>query len=171
MNLEQIKAQQERMSKEGQTPPDGDYIATAINSLRVFKDKNDKRKLAVSFRVTDRVEGNELIPAYGYELVSVTKEFQGSNTLPSGDTIDNAASAVAFFTNLGVNAEGIAAIFETAASVQIADKSATLIGKDQALTDSDGNPVTFTSSVLLSVSTSSTGYTNGKVKRLPKKFA
>jgi len=167
MDIAAIEAQQERMLREGQTPPDGSYVAYATNIIKVANTKIG-RQLIFAFRAEDRIEGRELVNAQGYDLVSVFQKFEGIEETQWG-TRDNEASAVAFLSRLGLSAYGVKAVLDAAANASTVEKSAIILSNTVTITDGTGNPVTLKDgpAVQLDIKAGKNGGSFGSVKKLP----
>lgn len=171
MDISAIEAQQERMAREGQTPPDGSYVAYATNLIKVSNTRIGKQ-LIFSFRVADRIEGKSTTPATGYDLVTVFQKFQGTEETPWG-TRDNEASAVALLTRLGLSAYGVKAVLDAANTVEVLERSAIILSNSVVLSDEAGNTISLKDgpAVQLDVKSKEPGKTFGSVKKLPAYLA
>ena len=145
MDIQAIQAQQERMTREGQVPPDGEYVGYAVNLLKVVQTKTG-RSLVFSFRADSRIEGTELRSAHGFELVETFQSYSGTVSISKKDGTsferDNAASAIALLTRLGISAYGIKAIFDAADSADLSTKkSAIIVSNKTPLLDENSETV------------------------------
>jgi hypothetical protein len=167
MDLAAIQAQQERMSREGQVPPEGSYVAYATNLIKVVNTRIG-RQLVFSFRVSDRITGTETVPANGYDLVSVFQKFEGVEETQWG-TRDHAASAVAFLTRLGLGAYSVKATLDAANSASTTEKSAIILSNSVGITNENGEAVSLKGgpAVQLDIKVGKNGGSFGSVKKLP----
>lgn len=169
MDIAAIQAQQERLSREGEAPPAGSYVAHISNNLKVA-DTRTGRQLIFSVQVSDLITGRATTPAEGYDYVSVFQKFIGSEEKPWGKTVNNEEEASRILLLAGLDAYAVKAVLDRAASVEIPEKSTFILNNTVLLTDEAGNNVSFKNStpVMLELKASKDGTkTFGSIKKLP----
>lgn len=172
MDINQIQAQQERMAREGQVPPDGSYVAYATNLIKVVNTKIGKQ-LVFSLRAAEVINKDRTTTnASGYDLVTVFQKFFGTEETQWG-TRDNEASAVALLSRLGLSAYGVKAVLDAANAAEITETSVILLSNTVTITDETGAAVSLKDgpAVQLDIKTGKKGGSFGSVKKLPSYLA
>jgi hypothetical protein len=169
MDIAAIEAQQERLAREGQTPPDGNYVGYADNLIKVINTAKGKQ-LVFQVRAASRINGRELVESKGYEPMTVWTKFEGIETNDRG-TFDNEKTAVTNLLRLGLDSYGVAAVLDAAKSAQFDGKVSIILSNTTSIMTETGEPVSLKGKpVQLSVS-SKDGRAFASLKTLPKDIA
>lgn len=134
MNLEQIQQITERVSREGELPPEGRYVADTANFLEVKLTKKGAKAISFGVMLKEDAKTGADVSGYAMQRVnvwSVAGVTSGiSNKTGKPYSIDNAARLAETFARIGFSASEIAALFNAITNANpSSDESVRLFGE------------------------------------------